>query len=118
MLSSHQKPPNFSSDKVQLKRFGTVHRLRRAGMSIKGIGERLKMSRMTVYNYLRFEEFPERSRTRGRGGKLQPYLKYVHQRFAEGCQNATQLWREVVEQGSSGQTGDGSAICAKLTSAN
>ncbi len=99
MLSSRQKPPKSSPDKMQLERFRTVHRLRRAGMSIKGIGERLKMSRMTVYKYLRFEEFPERCRTGERGGKLQPYLKYVHQRFAEGCQNATQLWREVSTNG-------------------
>lgn len=103
MLSWRQKSHRLTPNNIQLKRFRKVHRLRRNGMSINGIGHRLKMSRMTVYKYLRFEEFPERSRVGGRGSKLQPYLRYVHRRFAEGCQNATQLWREVVEQGYEGK---------------
>lgn len=58
---------------------------------------------MTVYRYLRFEQFPERTKVNKRRSQLEPYLNYLHQRFAEGCQNATQLWREVVEKGYQGK---------------
>ena len=58
---------------------------------------------MTVYRYLRFQEFPARAKTTARGSRLEPYLNYLHQRFAQGSQNATQLWREVVEQGYQGK---------------
>jgi transposase len=104
MLSSRSKTLLFSgTDNLQLKRFRQVHQLFENGTSINKIGKRLKMSRMTVYRYLRFQEFPTRAKAKERGSRLEPYFNYLHQRFAQGCQNATQLWREVVEKGYQGK---------------
>ena len=104
MLSSRQLSAESSTDNLRLARFREVHQLSKNGHSISQIGKRLKMSRMTVSRYLRFEEFPARAKTSERGSKLKPFLNYLHQRFAEGCQNATQLWREIVEQGYQGKS--------------
>lgn len=103
MLSSRQKSAELPTNNLRLKKFREVHQLRQNGHSISKIGKRLKMSRMTVYRYLRFQEFPARAKTAERNSKLKPFLNYLHQRFAEGCQNATQLWREIVEQGYQGK---------------
>ncbi len=102
LLSSRQKTPNIPTDNLRLARFRRVHQLSQQGVSISKIGKKLKMSRMTVYRYLRFEQFPERTNAKKRGSRLEPHLNYLHQRFAQGCQNATQLWREVVEKGYQG----------------
>ena len=103
MLSSRQKSSELPTDNLRLARFREVHQLSKTGNSISKIGQRLKMSRMTVYRYLCFREFPLRAKTTERDSKLKPFLNYLHQRFTEGCQNATQLWREVVEQGYQGK---------------
>ena len=105
LLSSHQKTSNMATNKLPLTRFHRVHELAKQGVSISKISKQLKMTRMTVYRYLRFEQFPKRAKTKKRGSQLDPYLNYLHQRFAEGCHNAHQLWREVVEQGCPGQPG-------------
>ena len=61
------------------------------------------MSRMTVRRYLGAGRFPDRAPPRSRHTKLETYLPHIHRRFAEGCDNATQLWREVVDQGYAGK---------------
>lgn len=103
MLSSRQTSAETPIDNLRLKRFQKVHQLFKDGYSISKIGERSKMSRMTVYRYLRFQEFPARAKTSERNSKLKPFFNYLHQRFAKGCQNAAQLWREIVEKGYSGK---------------
>jgi len=103
LLSSRQTSVENPIDNLCLERFQKVHQLFKNGHSISKIGKRLKMSRMTIYRYLRFQEFPARAKTSERDSKLKPFLNYLHQRFAEGCQNATQLWREIVGQGYQGK---------------
>jgi len=56
-----------------------------------------------VRRYLEADGFPERAPTRTRRSQIEKYLPYIHQRFAAGCDNATQLWREVVAQGYRGK---------------
>ncbi len=104
MLSSRQTVAETPIDNLRLARFQKVHQLFKNGHSISKIGEKLKMSRMTIYRYLRFQEFPARARTSERDSKLKPFLNYLHQRFAEGCQNAAQLWREIVGQDYQGKS--------------
>jgi transposase len=41
-------------------------------------------------------------RPRKRRSRLEPALPYLRQRWGEGCQNASQLWRELREQGFKG----------------
>ena len=63
----------------------------------------MKMSRMTVYKYIRADGFPERARSQPQGSRLDEHLDYLHRRWAEGCHNATQIWREIVGQGYKGK---------------
>jgi len=103
MLSSREDHQLRANRERRVERYKEVRRLHEHGASVVGIAETLKLSPMTVYRYLRSEGFPERARCARRGGGLEPHLTYIHQRFAAGCGNAAQLWREVAEQGYEGK---------------
>ncbi len=45
------------------------------------------------------ETFPERVPRRRLASILDPYHAYLHQRWADGCTNGSQLWRELRAQG-------------------
>ena len=49
--------------------------------------------------------FPERVPKKSSGSILDPYIPYIHRRWAEGHQNAMQLWREIKAKGYSGKEG-------------
>ncbi|MCA1593368.1 MAG: ISL3 family transposase [Acidobacteria bacterium] len=103
MLSSREDHRISANRERRLARYNEVRRLHERGVSVVGIAETLKLSPMTVYRYLRSEGFPERARCARRGGGLEPHLAYIHQRFAAGCDNVAQLWREVAAQGYKGK---------------
>jgi transposase len=103
MLSSHNGQSSQKSRQQRHNRYCEVMKLRKQGRSVLSIARRLKMSRMTVYKYIGADCFPERAQSRPRGSKLDEYLSYIHRRFAEGCDNATQIWREVVTRGYKGK---------------
>jgi len=103
MLSSRDGKQSLESRKHRYARYKKVMRLRRKGVSIRSIAKVMKMSRMTVYKYIRADCFPQRAPSRSRGSALNKYLSYIHRRWAEGCNNATQICREVVEQGYKGE---------------
>lgn len=84
-------------------RYMEMAKMRGQGVSVLGIAQALRMSRMTVYRYLNTKCFPERVAGKERSSKLRSYLPYIHRRWAEGCHNATQLWREVAGQGYRGK---------------
>jgi transposase len=60
------------------------------------------MSRSTVRNFVYAGAFPERATTLKAKSLLDPYLPYLEERLAQGCRNANQLWRELMEQGFTG----------------
>lgn len=103
MLSSRGEETIAHSRERKLARYREVMRLNKQGVSVLGIAQTLKMSRMTVYRYLNSEGFPERACGKKRGGALEPFASHIHERFAAGCHNATQIWREVVERGYKGK---------------
>jgi transposase len=74
-----------------------VRHLAAEGVSILGTARRLGLSRVTVRKY-RAEAAPERERPRF-PSRLDPYEPYLRRRWAEGCRNALQLWRELRERG-------------------
>ena len=76
-----------------------VHRLHAAGESIVGIARQVGLSRGTVYHYLRSDSDPTAVRWQSSRSQLEPYLPYLYQRWQEACENETQLWREIGEQG-------------------
>jgi len=69
------------------------------GLGVLPIARRLGMSRVTVRKYLAAETFPEWSSHRELPRILQPYETHLEARWAEGCRNARQLWREIRAQG-------------------
>ena len=76
-----------------------IHRLHQAGQTICAIAQQLKWSRTTVYRYLSMSALPERSAGLQRTSILDPFVDYLGQRWLAGCRNASQLWREIQQQG-------------------
>jgi transposase len=84
------------------ERFEQVHALAAAGMSKEVIAQRLGLNRKTVYKYLALQASPQRRYTSRLVSALAPYEGYLLRRWAEGCRNARQVWREIREQGYAG----------------
>jgi transposase len=103
MLSSRTGRESRRSRERRYARYCEVTSLREQGLAMRKIARALKMSRMTVRRYLEADGFLERAPSRTRRSQLEKYQPYIHQRFAAGCDNATQLWREVVAQGYRGK---------------
>jgi transposase len=70
----------------------------RQGMTIRKIARTLEIDRRTVRRWKRAGRFPERV-VPHRRSSLDRFAEYLQQRYEEGCQNATQLWRELRERG-------------------
>ena len=71
-------------------------RLHGEGMSIKAIARELGLARNTVRKLVRGGQ-PEARRPRR--SSLMPYVALLERRWAEGCRNGAQLWRETREAG-------------------
>jgi transposase len=81
------------------ERFTQIHALAAAGLSKEAIAKRLGLNRKTVYKYLALRAPPERRHGWRQGSALAPYEGYLLRRWAEGCHNTRQLWREIQAQG-------------------
>jgi transposase len=68
------------------------------GLGVRAIAVRLGRNRATVRRYLHAAEAPERQ-SAPRPSMLTPYEPYLRGRWAEGCRNGAQLWRELRERG-------------------
>jgi len=78
-----------------------IHRRAADGGTILGIARDLGVTRTMVRRYLFADAPPEREYAQRPSG-LDPYAAYLRRRWAEGCRNALQLWREIREQGYAG----------------
>jgi transposase len=78
-----------------------VQRLAADGGTILGIARELGVTRTTVRRYLFADAPPEREYAQRQSG-LDSYEPHLRRRWAEGCRNALQLWREIREQGYAG----------------
>ncbi len=85
-------------------RYEEVVTLYKQGMSILGIADQLHMSRSTVRNFVYAGAFPERANVLRTKSLLDPYVPYLEKRFAQGCRNANQLWKELQQQGFKGDS--------------
>jgi transposase len=98
------RPPNKAEQVRQqrrsrrLRRYEQVMALRQGGATQEEIAQQLQMDTKTIRRYLRAGAFPEMA-TRRRATGVDRWLPYLEQRWAEGCHNAAQLWREIREQG-------------------
>ena len=79
-------------------RYKETARLHAAGVSISRIAAQLGADRKTIRVWLQAGG-PSLWRKPPRAGVLAPHLGRLEQRWAEGCRNATLLWRELVGLG-------------------
>ncbi len=87
------------------EQYERVRQLNQEGLSGRAISQRLKISRQTVRQYLKAATCPQYAPGRVRQSKLTPWITYLEQRWQAGCTNASQLWREIAQQGFSGSLG-------------
>lgn len=83
-------------------RYEQVQTLHQQGISMLQIATRLGIGRATVRTFVSAKAFPERAAQRRQPSILDPYVPYLQQRWAEGCSNASQLWREIKAKGYGG----------------
>jgi len=79
--------------------YDEIHDLYEKTKSIRAVADRLGIDRRTVRKYLNAPECPQPKPRGGRPSILDPYRDYILARWAEGCRNAAQLYREIVERG-------------------
>jgi transposase len=79
--------------------FRSIQALRRAGMNKSAIARFLGVHRHTVQKYSALESPPQRKPRVRKASTLAPYEGYILKRFTDGCHNATQIHKEISEQG-------------------
>jgi transposase len=105
---AESQPPTPAEQESKARRvqrqalFENVRRLYDEGYSISAIAQKLDKNRRTIRKYLLADAFPKPKRRQRAPGQLVPFQPYLEQRWREGCHNATQLWREIKEQGFAG----------------
>ena len=82
----------------RFERYQQVIALHQSGVSQRAIAFRLGLERKTVRHWLRAGQFPERQIPQ-RNSAVDRWLSYLEKRWAEGCHNRSQLWRELQAQG-------------------
>jgi transposase len=82
----------------RMARYDRVQDLKRQGHSIIQIRNHLGWSYVEVANFYRADEYPVIRRQHGRSS-LGKFDEYLRQRWAAGCQNAGQLYRELCDKG-------------------
>ena len=84
---------------ARLERYEAVVALNRLGMSQKEIARQVGIGYKTVRRFLRADGFPERAERGRQRTILDPHEVYLRARWAEGCHNSLQLWREIHDRG-------------------
>ena len=79
--------------------FRSIRALSKAGMNKSSIARTLGVHRHTVQKYSALEAAPERKPRVRKANVLAPYEDHILKRFADGCRNATQIHKEISEQG-------------------
>ncbi len=72
------------------------------GFPASRIAREVGIGRKTVRRWLQAGSFPERAPAPRRPSILDPYEPYLQARWAAGCHNALQLWRELQARGFTG----------------
>jgi transposase len=95
-------------------RFAEVARLAQAGMGTRAITRATGLARNTVRRWLADGQ-PPTWRKGERPSIVDPFVPYLHRRLADGCRNATRLWREIQDQGFRGKVVLVRACVARIT---
>ena len=84
------------------ERWQDVRKLLRTGASDRELGRQLDLDHRTVKKFRNAQAYPEAA-PRVRQSIVDDYAAYLDQRLREGCTSYTRLWRELRDQGFSGQ---------------
>ena len=88
---------------TMIRRHSAVQQLRSQGRSLHGISRDLNLDYYAVRRYARTPDVQQLLvKVTQRRTKLDDYKTYLHQQYSEGCRNASQLFREVRDQGFNG----------------
>lgn len=107
-VSSPSDRRTKAKEQTRQKRLGLyrqVQSLKNEGCTQNEIIRRLGISKPYVRRLVQAETFPERAPFPPRQSSVDLYADYLHRRWAEGCQNASELWRELKDQGFRGAMG-------------
>ena len=100
-------PPQPTSSRQRrqrrLERYEEVVARFHAGESQAAISRAMGLERKTIRRWLRRGQFPERKRPSRRPAKVNEFADYLHQRWNEGCHNASRLFREIQAKGYAGK---------------
>jgi transposase len=103
LMRRHPRPDREASrerTRIEMRdRFEAIHSLAQQGMSKAAIARALEVHRHTVQKYLALEVPPQRRHYTRKVSAMMPYEGYILERWRGGCRNATQIWREIVQQG-------------------
>ena len=102
MLSSRDPSEVAQHREQRYARYCEVRKLHQQGVLKRDIARITGISEPTIRKYIRASDFPERSRVELHS-QLEQYIPYLHKRWLEGCENATQLWHEVKAKGYPGK---------------
>jgi transposase len=91
----------------RLARYEEVMALHAQGTSLRAIAATTGLAKGTVMKFVHAGSFPEMGARSPRRTQLTPLLGYLRARWATGCHNASQLWRELRD---AGYTGGRSAV--------
>jgi transposase len=83
----------------RLARYRHVLALNEQGYSQRQIADALRIGRHQVRLLLRADGFPEHMAPSPRWSALRRYEPYLRERWADSCDNAMQLWRELRDRG-------------------
>lgn len=100
-LNRHQQQSQQRRERRKA-RFEAVRAAHQRGLTQRAIAKEFGLTRKTVRRFLQATEFPEQAPRRRRTALAQ-YREYLETRWAEGCHNASLLWRELQKQGYAGK---------------
>jgi len=84
------------------ERYEAVVALHAQGFNASRIAREVGIGRKTVRRFLRAGSFPERAPAPPHPSILDPYEPFLRERWAAGCHNSLQLWREAKARGFTG----------------
>jgi transposase len=108
--SPYQRPAGMSYDAFQKQvrrdkryaRYEAARTLFEQGLSQRAIARKLKLSRATVGKFVQASSYPKMHHSVRRGSLLDPYKRYLLQRWQQGCRNSVQLYDELTARGFTG----------------